>query len=242
MNYIVLDLEWNQSTSEKNKSQKKPPFEIIEIGAVKLNERFEIIDQFESIIRPVIYPHLNHISQEITGLTNKDLKTAKTFPSVFRRFLTWCGEEEYRFCTWGPLDLTELQRNMRYYKFDLFPAPVYFYDLQEIFSLYHDEQELRRSLEYAVEYFQIQKDQDFHRAFNDAYYTAIVMQKMGYEKVISNYTADTYQIPQNASEAIHIAYDTHSRYVSQVFPNKSVALKDNEVISTRCCKCNKKLR
>ena len=39
MNYIVFDLEWNQSPGGKRWSNSRLPFEIIEIGAVKLNER-----------------------------------------------------------------------------------------------------------------------------------------------------------------------------------------------------------
>ena len=37
MNYIVLDLEWNQSSSGEEEVVKVLPFEIIEIGAIKLN-------------------------------------------------------------------------------------------------------------------------------------------------------------------------------------------------------------
>lgn len=36
MNYIVFDLEWNQCPYGKDKENQRP-FEIIEIGAVKLN-------------------------------------------------------------------------------------------------------------------------------------------------------------------------------------------------------------
>lgn len=39
MNYIVFDLEWNQSPGGKRWSNSRLPFEIIEIGAVKLNEK-----------------------------------------------------------------------------------------------------------------------------------------------------------------------------------------------------------
>ena len=39
MNFIVFDLEWNQSPEGKKYSNRRLPFEIIEIGAVKLNER-----------------------------------------------------------------------------------------------------------------------------------------------------------------------------------------------------------
>ena len=54
MNYIVLDLEWNQAANKKNRYAKILPFEIIEIGAVKLNDSFQIIDTFQEVIRPVV--------------------------------------------------------------------------------------------------------------------------------------------------------------------------------------------
>ena len=41
MNYIVLDLEWNQGNEEKEKQLKELPFEIIEIGAIRLNGQME---------------------------------------------------------------------------------------------------------------------------------------------------------------------------------------------------------
>ena len=50
MNYIVLDLEFNQAFPFKSGKKVEPnpecPFEIIQIGAVKLNERFEQLDSF----------------------------------------------------------------------------------------------------------------------------------------------------------------------------------------------------
>ena len=37
MNYIIFDLEWNQCPDGKVKENPALPFEIVEIGAVKLN-------------------------------------------------------------------------------------------------------------------------------------------------------------------------------------------------------------
>lgn len=51
MNYIVFDLEWNQSPGGKRWSNSRLPFEIIEIGAIKLNEEKEIVDSFQQIGR-----------------------------------------------------------------------------------------------------------------------------------------------------------------------------------------------
>ena len=53
MNYIVLDLEWNQSYRGKEYSIEEMPFEIIQIGAVKLDEHKNITGRWERIIRPV---------------------------------------------------------------------------------------------------------------------------------------------------------------------------------------------
>ena len=39
MNYIVFDLEWNQNPSGKKTRNDRLPFEIIEIGAVKVNSK-----------------------------------------------------------------------------------------------------------------------------------------------------------------------------------------------------------
>ena len=44
MNYIIFDLEWNQPMLKVN-SKPQMPFEIIEIGAIKLDEKFSIIDE-----------------------------------------------------------------------------------------------------------------------------------------------------------------------------------------------------
>ena len=55
MNYIVFDLEWNQGIAGKRESSHEEiPFEIIEIGAIKLDKRKNIIGQFQKIIKPSV--------------------------------------------------------------------------------------------------------------------------------------------------------------------------------------------
>ena len=50
MNYIVLDLEWNQAGDRHNKDFGLP-FEILEIGAVKLNRKMKVIDTFDEELK-----------------------------------------------------------------------------------------------------------------------------------------------------------------------------------------------
>ncbi len=53
--FIVLDLEWNSSPGGKHSSNAAIPFEIIEIGAIKLDENLKELSRFRKIIRPVVY-------------------------------------------------------------------------------------------------------------------------------------------------------------------------------------------
>ena len=74
MNYIVFDLEWNQCPYGKNREVKTLPFEIIEIGAIKLNKDREYVDRFHKIIKPVVYPKLHFRTKEIVHLDQDALE------------------------------------------------------------------------------------------------------------------------------------------------------------------------
>ena len=119
MNYIVFDLEWNQSPNGQAGEHPRIPFEIIEIGAYKLSDSYEIIGDFRRLITPKIYKRLHKYIRTILNYDERELKSnGVDFKSACTDFLEWCGEglsegEEYAFCTWGTADLFCLQNNMR---------------------------------------------------------------------------------------------------------------------------------
>ena len=134
MNYIVFDLEWNQNPDGRRHPDSRLPFEIIEIGAVKLNEKREIVDTFQCLIKPKVYHWIHDSIHEVIHVDYHELEKGIPFPRAIRRFLEWCGEE-YRFFTWGDQDVMELQRNMKYYNLlKLMPGPVHYYDVQKLFQ------------------------------------------------------------------------------------------------------------
>ena len=114
MNYIVFDLEWNQSPGGKKYSNSRLPFEIIEIGAVKMNEKREPVDVFQRLIKPQVYNWIHDSIHEVIHVDYKDLADGLPFPEAVREFLDWCGDD-FAFFTWGNQDVMELQRNMKYY-------------------------------------------------------------------------------------------------------------------------------
>jgi len=238
MNYIVFDLEWNQCPGGKSKENPRLPFEIIEIGAVKLNERFEMTGEFSEVVRPLVYHHLHYRMKEVVPVDESEFKNARTFSRVIRDFISWCGPEDYRFVTWGSLDVNELQRNMDYYRIpNPFPFPLYFYDLQKLYSLRYDDGKKRLALEIAVDQMEIPHTRAFHRAYDDAYYTAQVMQKMDFSAVSRYESIDYQRLPRDHAEEILREFGTYTKLVSRPYANREAVMADKALTSLKCCKC-----
>lgn len=239
MNYIVLDLEWNQCPTGKNEEIPNFPFEIIEIGAVRLDASHNIIDRFQEVVKPSVYTSLHFKTKEIVALRAIDFETARSFSQVITDFFQWCGDEP-KFCTWGPADLTELQRNLAYHKIPSpFPFPFLYYDIQKIFSIVYEDRKTRRSLESAVDFLHIEKTIPFHSALSDAYYTSLIMQKLTDPSIQANSSVDYYRTPKNRRQEIYLSYETYTKFVSKPFDTKNHAMKDRIVSSTSCYLCNR---
>lgn len=243
MNYIVLDLEWNQCPYGKDREVKDIPFEIIEIGAIKLNSDKEQIGEFSRLIKPNVYRELHFHTQNMLSLTMKELRKGDNFSKVMEDFLKWCGTD-YIFCTWGSTDLTELQRNMKYYRMEpLADGPFKYYDIQKIFTMvFEEDKKVCRSLEYAVDHLKILKANIFHRAKEDALYTVRVMQHMRFSDMERYYSIDTYQRPKNRKSEVYALFENYSKYISREFSSKEEAMADREVSSSRCYLCGKNAR
>ena len=242
MNYIVLDLEWNQAADLKTKQENTLVFEIIEIGAVKLDKDKNRTGTFHEFIKPQVFRKMNEMTGELVHINFEQLKNCRKFPDVADSFLRWCGED-YIFCTWGNLDLLELQRNMDYYNMTpLSQKPIVYYDIQKLFSIAFEDKKSRRTLEYAADYLKISKDNAFHRADADALYTAKIIKRIRDEKIFHNYSYDTYRLPKSRKDEIHADFDDYSKYISRPFPDKKDAMKDKEVLSTQCFICGKNTR
>lgn len=245
MNYIVLDLEWNQSNTGLEKEISRLPFEIIEIGAIKLSDTRVMMSEFSELIKPQVYREMHHITSKLIHMQMRELERGRPFTDTMQDFLDWCGEEEYMFCTWGTLDLMELQRNMRFYEMTpLSDKPIAFLDVQKLFSIAYEDRKQRRSLEYAVDFLAIEKDIPFHRAFSDAYYTAKILSCLmeKHAGVLQNVSYDVFNPPTNREDEIKVQFDTYMKYISRKFDDKAAAFADKEVISSKCYLCHRNLR
>ena len=243
MNYIVLDLEWNQSNTGLEPEVEKLPFEIIEIGAIKLNSELTMISEFTELVKPVVYHELHHITSKIIHMKMEELMRGEPFAKVLADFLEWCGEDEYMFCIWGTQDLTELQKNIKFHGLKpLSDGPIKYLDIQKLYSLAYEDGKSRKSLENAVDALKLEKDIPFHRAFSDAYYTAKVMEKLKGKDVFKMVSYDTFCPPTRREDEIKVQFDTYFKYISRAFTDKAEAFSDKEVASSKCYLCHRNLR
>ena len=170
----------------------------------------------------------------------KELENGKPFCEVMEHFQKWCGEN-YRFGTWGTSDLIELQRNMDYYKLEpLSERPFIFYDVQKLFSIFTEGKKNPRTLEYAVDYWNLEKNVAFHRAIWDAEYTAKILQKIDKEIIENYYSIDFYHHPKTKEDEIFVSYKDYSKWISCEYRTKEILMEDNDVKNIRCCQCRKK--
>lgn len=245
MNYIVMDLEWNQSSTGKEPEVARMPFEIIEIGAIKLNDNFDMVGEFSQLIKPAVYPRLYHITRKLIHLQMEELERGGKFTDVAGEYRLWCGDDHI-LCTWGPADITEFQRNLSFYGMPLIKdGPVEYLDVQKLFALsFAKDKNSRLSLENAVDILEIEKDIPFHRAFSDAYYTAKVLARISkeYPEVLKFVSYDVTFAPRIREEEIFKDFGNYTKHITRAFPTKEAALGDKDVQTITCDMCHRPIK
>ncbi|WP_409305528.1 exonuclease domain-containing protein [Peribacillus sp. SCS-155] len=163
MNYIVVDVERNSFNYETDK-----PSEIIEIGAVKLNQNGNVIDIFSALVKPSC--PLSAFTKKLTHITEDMVSSAPSFEKVYQDFIDFMGEQ-YVFVSWGKEDYRFFQADCTRQGLPLF-SPNMFLDIQEVYMYGVLKTFSTPSLASAVEFLGIEESGVSHRAFSDAENTA----------------------------------------------------------------------
>ena len=190
MYYITLDLEWNQAYARQalavqRQLSSRLRGEVIQIGAVKLDKNMNICGSYQIIVKPKHFKKLHKHVCELTGITQDVMDNGTPLPEAARSFREWCGKD-FAFLTWGPDDIPMLKENFNVHKMksDWLDCT---YDLQLIFNRQTEDSKKQRSLEFAMEYFEIPQNLPAHDALNDAYFTALVAQRLNVQEGIKAY-------------------------------------------------------
>ncbi len=223
MNYIVLDLEWNQPRCNAEMVEEPVHLvgEIVQIGAVRMNERLSIKDELRLTVRPRYYRKLHRKVARITGLDSEMLKKGVSFPEAFRSLRKFCGKD-FVFLTWGPDDVPMLRDNLNLFHLDEDWIPD-FYDLQVPFCHQKLDGPRQMALEDAIELLGEEPFQA-HDALCDAKSTALICRHLDMKKAISEYAHQSGDITARPIETTPLLQSFSDRgallseFSSQVFP------------------------
>ena len=190
MNYIVFDLEWNQPYSNDISFMKRTKMpltgEIIQIGAVKLNDKLDIVDHFTMFIKPQYLPRMHKHVRELTGITSRELDHGVPFKTAMQHFQNWCGNE-YMLLSWGSDDILILRENLMLHKMKALSYDQWV-DAQMIYAYQRYGTNQQYSVAHAMEDLNISTEHlSAHNALHDAVFTARICQKLDIPQGILHY-------------------------------------------------------
>ena len=135
MKHVVVDLEMNPVSREFREVRRKLNEEVIEIGAVRLDENFQQEAEFQCYVKPEYGPIKKHITS-LTGITQAMVADKKTYAACFQDFVDWVGEEETKIYSWSMSDIKQLRSECRYKlpDFDIEWLNARWVDLQQEFD------------------------------------------------------------------------------------------------------------
>lgn len=229
MNYIVLDLEWNQRLKDQDRITEPVRLrgEIIQIGAVKLDESCRVTDTFKIMISPVYYKVMHQMVSEITNITTKDLKSGLPFSEAFERFKDWCGDD-FVFLVWGIDDLDMLCDNMQLHNIDASQMPTT-YNLQLAFdnqvSKEHRQISLARAMEMTGE-----PALRFHDALNDALNTAHICTHLDMKNGLFGCEITRRVKKTKVRKKTKEKNKALPQKLEKLYPSKKASLKSSEVM------------
>ncbi len=243
MNYVVVDLEWNQAMSSKSSVFNKLPIhlggEIIEIGAVKLTEDMQPGEEFTIDVKPVYFRRMHYKVKKITGFDKERLSQGHSFPDALEQFRAWCGDD-VTFITWGCDDQRIMEQNIIIHDLD-WDWIAEWINLQLIYNLQTGGDKNQKSLASAMEHFSIEQTRIAHDALGDAYNTALVASRLDMAEGLRMYDdaahilatrMPNYKPPQETTGVESLSHEYFDGFAS-----KADAFADDRLRKLACPVC-----
>lgn len=177
MRHIVIDLEMNKLAKQYKEERLILGREIIEIGAVVLDEWYQEIGSFKTLVKPQYNDVVEKGITKLTGITTEQVQNAPILEETIHIFFAWCHgmNDEIIIHEWSDADLEQITKEITLKKIRLNEEDmnllVGWSDFQKEYGekLHLDNQV---SLKNAVMYAGIDFEGHEHDALDDARNTA----------------------------------------------------------------------
>ena len=178
MVHIVIDLEMNPVQRSLKDIRRFILDEVIEFGAVKLDENYKQISEYQCYVKPQFSEITKHITR-LTGITNETVADKNNFEIEFEKFFEWIGGWDMKIYSWSASDIKQLKNECAYKlpKFDVERLERQWIDIQKEFD---DRIGLHNSLslKYAVGAMNRDFEGTAHTALADAANAAAILALM----------------------------------------------------------------
>ena len=178
MVHIVIDLEVNPVQRSLKDVRRFILDEVIEFGAVKLDENYKQISEYQCYVKPQFSEITKHITK-LTGITNETVADKNNFEIEFEKFFEWIGGWDMQIYSWSASDIKQLKNECAYKlpNFDVDRLESQWIDIQKEFD---DRIGLHNSLslKYAVGAMNRDFEGTAHTALADAANAAAILALM----------------------------------------------------------------
>ena len=245
MNLVVVDFEWNQAMRSDSPVFNHLPIhlrgEIIEIGAVRLNDDFTPGEEFTIDVRPVYFRQIHYQVKKITGFDKERLANGVSFPEAFDAFRKFCGDDVV-FLTWGCDDRGIMEQNIIIHDLDWDWIGDWI-NLQLIYNVQTGGDKNQKSLAEAMEHFAIEQTRTAHDALGDAYNTALVASMLNMREGLRHYDEApkilASRMPNYISKETEQGPEPILADAFDGYETKADAFADAEISVLRCPECDR---
>ena len=179
--YAIVDLEMCNVPRAVRREEFHCSSEIIQIGAVLLDENYEICDRFMSFVSPQ-YGILDNFIHKLTGISKEDLATAPLLAEGLNAFIKWLPEDAV-LVSWSENDEIQVRKEIDAKNLEIDGIDRYlddWIDCQQTFAHKMDTDRCYNLTE-ALGVAGIEYSDGAHDALVDAENTALLFAKMTLE-------------------------------------------------------------
>ena len=179
MKHIIVDLEMNKLAKGYKEERFICGREIIQIGAIVLDDQYQEIGTFNTLVKPQYNDRVEPYYSKLTGITTEMVQNAPEFETAIRMFFFWCvSMDEARIYQWSESDLDQITKELALKQIQLEPEYLSLLeDWSDFQKEFGDELHISRSLalKMAVDMAGLDFDGEAHNALNDARTTAALL-------------------------------------------------------------------
>ncbi len=176
--YVVVDLEMCRVPKGLKREKFRRAYELIEIGAVLLDDTYEVVDRFKTYVSPE-YGEIDPFIQKLTGITKADTIGAPSTQEALELFVDWLPEDAV-LVSWSENDERQIRKEVEFKNLDIPRLEGYLNSWEDCQKTFAEKMNTTKNykLSEALIIADIDFNENLHDGLVDAYNTALLFAKM----------------------------------------------------------------